>query len=45
MGFICLVSLLYITLNVGLYSPWSVVAILIILEVVALILSWLPSSE
>jgi hypothetical protein len=40
-----LVSLLFITLNVGMYSPWWVVAILIILEIVALILSWSPSSE
>jgi len=45
MGLICLVPLLFITLNVGLYSPWWVVAILIILEIVALILSWSPRSE
>ena len=44
MGLICLVPLLFITLNVGLYSPWWVVAILIILEIVALIISRLPSS-
>jgi Na+-driven multidrug efflux pump len=45
LGLICLVPLLFITLNVGLYSPWWVVAILIILEIVALILSWSPRSE
>ncbi|MBW2122699.1 MAG: hypothetical protein JRH07_12785 [Deltaproteobacteria bacterium] len=44
MGLICLVPLLFITLNVGLYSPWWVVAILIILEIVALIISRSPSS-
>jgi Na+-driven multidrug efflux pump len=45
MGLICLVPLFFITLNVGLYSPWWVVGILIILEIVALIFSWSPSSE
>jgi hypothetical protein len=44
MGLICLVPLLFITLNVGLYSPWWVIGILIILEIVALIISRSPSS-
>jgi len=44
MGLICLVPLLFITLNIGLYSPWWVVAILIILEIVALVISRSPSS-
>jgi len=45
MGLICLVPLLFITLNVGLYSPWWVVAILIILEIVALTISRAPSTS
>jgi len=45
LGLICLVPLLFITLNVGLYSPWWVVAILIILEIVALAISRSPSSS
>ena len=43
MGLICLVPLLFITLNVGLYSPWWVVGICIILEIVALVISRSPS--
>jgi hypothetical protein len=38
MGLICLVPLLFITLNVGLFSPWWVVGICIILEIVALVI-------
>ena len=45
MGLICLVPLLFITLKVGIYSPWWVVAILIILEIVALAISRSPSSS
>ena len=44
MGLICLVPLFFITLNVGLYSPWWVVGICIILEIVALVISRSPSS-
>jgi hypothetical protein len=44
MGLICLVPILFITLNVGLYSPWWVVGICIILEIVALVISRSPSS-
>jgi len=45
MGLICLVPILFITLNVGLYSPWWVVGICIILEIVALAISRSPSSS
>jgi Na+-driven multidrug efflux pump len=45
MGLVCLVPLFFITLNVGLYSPWWVVGILIILEIVALVISRAPRSE
>jgi len=45
LGLICLVPLLFITLKVGLHSPWWVVAILIILEIVALAISRSPSSS
>jgi hypothetical protein len=45
MGLICLIPILFITLKVGLHSPWWVVAILIILEIVALIISRSPTSE
>ena len=44
MGLVCLVPLLFITLNVGVYSPWWVVGIMIILEIVALVISRAPSS-
>jgi len=44
MGLVCLVPLLFITLNVGVYSPWWVVGIVIILEIVALVISRAPSS-
>ena len=44
MGLICLVPLLFITLKVGLHTPWWVVSILIILEIVALVISRSPSS-
>ena len=44
MGLVCLVPLLFITLNIGVYSPWWVVGIMIILEIVALVISRAPSS-
>lgn len=44
-GLIVLVPLLFITLKVGLSSPWWVVSILIILLIVAMAISWTPTSS
>jgi len=44
-GLIVLVPLLFITLKVGLSSPWWVVSILIIILIVAMAISWKPTSS
>lgn len=45
MALLTLIPLLFITLNIGLYTPWWAVGVMIILVIAAMVISKSPSSS